>query len=627
MMGDTMMTLQVRYVRAYTNQDKSRVKAIRKLRFNRNWTIKKALEFMSTEGRMTNMENKWLYVPNSDPKVLGYWLRPEKTFAECGIKEMDEVEVKNRPKLVVFGVWSSLTDIAHCPWQLPPPFSETKIDPTISLEVDFREPLQELVPFLPDLLGGALKRGEEYIFQHLWTEAGQSQRKWLHTGLSLEEQEIVPGSILVLTPLGPFLKRPLNSIKNPEKSGFLMKQSIKDNFLTDTGLQLLTGKDDKRTGAKKRWFILEDNLLYYYQSKIAHTPSGLIPLEYCSISQIQNLSADRVNKFMFELLGNVDCFTNRIPHYLIFEENEAQVREWMKIISYKCANCSDKRVFEVSINKTMKHTKGAIPNIIVDTVKYIEERAMDVEGIFRKSGGMISVQKYRDLYDNGEEPNISECSDPHAVAGLLKLYLRSLPEPITSFELYDPFREASQLCTIEEKVATMRKLVNSLPRENKLVLDYLIDFIGRVAEHASQNLMHIPNLATVFGPNLLRPKNVSAIEMMSHTTVICAIVETLIGKREEIFADVKVEIAAWAAQQVTKDQVTLVVEPERTEIVPQPALTEQNIQDFTQPENPIQAVQEELQTIQARLDELDKKMLEERLALERITDLTSLFIR
>jgi hypothetical protein len=33
---------------------------------------------------------------------------------------------------------------------------------------------------------------------------------------------------------------------------------------------------------------------------------------------------------------------------------------------------------------------------------------MDVEGIFRKLGGMISVQKYCDLYDNGEDPDVSE---------------------------------------------------------------------------------------------------------------------------------------------------------------------------------------------------------------------------
>lgn len=82
----------------------------------------------------------------------------------------------------------------------------------------------------------------------------------------------------------------------------------------------------------------------------------------------------------------------------------------------------------------------------------------------------------------------------------------------------------------------MRALVNSLPQDNQVVLEYLIDFIGRVAQHSATNFMHIQNLATVFGPNLLRPKDASAIEMMGHTSTICAIVELLIGRREEIFA-------------------------------------------------------------------------------------------
>ncbi|ELR12620.1 RhoGAP domain containing protein [Acanthamoeba castellanii str. Neff] len=615
------VTLQVRYVKA-TTQDKSRVTAVRKMRFDRSWTIRKGLTMMATEGRMPHMEGKYLYQPNAvDRKVFGTWLQPDKTFADYNIKDMDEVEVKHKPQLVTFGVWSSLTDVAHCPWLLPPAFSETKIDPTVSVELDFREPLRDIVPFLPDLFGGGvIKRGEEYIFQHLWTEAGQSRRKWLNAGASLEEQDIIPGSILVLTPLGPFLKRPLTSIKNPEKSGFLMKQSIKEpgGFLVDAKTAF-TGESgaSKKTGTKKRWFVVEDNLLYYYASKTASTPSGVIPLDYCSISELQSPTAD---KYQFELIGNIECFSNKVARYLIFDDNEAQVREWMKIVRYKCANCSDKRVFEVSITKTMKHTKGDIPNIIKKTVKYIEERGMDVEGIFRKSGGMISVQKYRDLYDNGEDPDLSECVDPHTVSGLLKLYLRSLPEPLITYDLYDKFKEASELGNAVESAARMRALVNSLPQDNQVVLEYLIDFIGRVAQHSATNFMHIQNLATVFGPNLLRPKDASAIEMMGHTSTICAIVELLIGRREEIFADVKSERAARVrAATETPDH------PEGLHAASD--LTERKIRDFTKADNPVLAAQEELHALGLRLDELGKRMHDEKVALDRLADLTSRFMR
>ncbi len=37
----------------------------------------------------------------------------------------------------------------------------------------------------------------------------------------------------------------------------------------------------------------------------------MIPLDYCSISELQSPTAD---KYQFELIGNIECFTNKVPH-------------------------------------------------------------------------------------------------------------------------------------------------------------------------------------------------------------------------------------------------------------------------------------------------------------------------
>ncbi len=39
--------------------------------------------------------------------------------------------------------------------------------------------------------------------------------------------------------------------------------------------------------------------------------------------------------------------------------------------------------------------------------------------------------------------NMDVCKSPHTVAALLKLYLRELPEPLLTFELYDCFQAAN----------------------------------------------------------------------------------------------------------------------------------------------------------------------------------------
>lgn len=43
------------------------------------------------------------------------------------------------------------------------------------------------------------------------------------------------------------------------------------------------------------------------------------------------------------------------------------------------------------------------------------------------------------IFCAGESVSFDDESNPHNVAGLIKLYLRELSEPLMTFALYDPF--------------------------------------------------------------------------------------------------------------------------------------------------------------------------------------------
>jgi hypothetical protein len=49
------------------------------------------------------------------------------------------------------------------------------------------------------------------------------------------------------------------------------------------------------------------------------------------------------------------------------------------------------------------------------------------------------IDRYVQRLDKGEDVDLSQELDPHAVAGLLKLYFRDLPEPLMTFDLYPWF--------------------------------------------------------------------------------------------------------------------------------------------------------------------------------------------
>lgn len=60
-------------------------------------------------------------------------------------------------------------------------------------------------------------------------------------------------------------------------------------------------------------------------------------------------------------------------------------------------------------------------------------------GLFRVPGSKKRICQMRDEFDYGRDVHFSEDLNPTDVAGLLKAFLRDLPEPLLTKELYAPF--------------------------------------------------------------------------------------------------------------------------------------------------------------------------------------------
>jgi hypothetical protein len=70
---------------------------------------------------------------------------------------------------------------------------------------------------------------------------------------------------------------------------------------------------------------------------------------------------------------------------------------------------------------------------------------LDMEGIYRKTGPNSQLRAIMLYLSRGEMPNLmddEEFSDISAVTSVLKLYLRELPDPLLTYELYPQFIEA-----------------------------------------------------------------------------------------------------------------------------------------------------------------------------------------
>eukprot|EP01117_Protostelium_nocturnum_P001598 TRINITY_DN1193_c0_g1_i1.p1 TRINITY_DN1193_c0_g1~~TRINITY_DN1193_c0_g1_i1.p1 ORF type:complete len:786 (-),score=298.11 TRINITY_DN1193_c0_g1_i1:167-2524(-) len=178
-----------------------------------------------------------------------------------------------------------------------------------------------------------------------------------------------------------------------------------------------------------------------------------------------------------------------------------------------------------------------IPYIVKTCVEYIRQNALDVVGIFRLSGSQVQIDQLKERFDARENVVLDpkQKLDPHNISGLVKLYFRLLPEPVLTFPLYSKFIASQSAKEWNIKIRLIRSLVESLPSLNRSLLVYLISFLVEVNERNEINKMGIPNLATVFAPNLLRSEDGDMGTMVHHTPQINAIVGTLIQDYEYIF--------------------------------------------------------------------------------------------
>lgn len=70
-----------------------------------------------------------------------------------------------------------------------------------------------------------------------------------------------------------------------------------------------------------------------------------------------------------------------------------------------------------------------------------EKIGLHHQGIFRVSGSQVEISNFREGFERGEDPlaDTTDASDINSVAGVLKLYLRELREPLFPIIYFDHF--------------------------------------------------------------------------------------------------------------------------------------------------------------------------------------------
>ncbi|KAK4204982.1 hypothetical protein QBC40DRAFT_272110 [Triangularia verruculosa] len=151
------------------------------------------------------------------------------------------------------------------------------------------------------------------------------------------------------------------------------------------------------------------------------------------------------------------------------------------------------------------YERRQIPNVVTRCIEEVELRGMDIEGIYRKTGGNSQVKTIQEGFDKNGDYDISDPDlDITAVTSVLKQYFRKLPTPLLTFDVYERILESNTIQDESERCAHMRKTINTLPPKHRDCLEFLMFHLARVAGRERENLMSPKNLAVVFAPTIMR---------------------------------------------------------------------------------------------------------------------------
>ncbi|GCC30251.1 hypothetical protein chiPu_0008699 [Chiloscyllium punctatum] len=205
--------------------------------------------------------------------------------------------------------------------------------------------------------------------------------------------------------------------------------------------------------------------------------------------------------------------------------------------------CSGKPAFGQPLEEHLKTCEREIALPIEACVMMLLEKGMKEEGLFRLAAAASVLKRLKSALDSGTFDPDEFKSDPHAVAGALKSYLRELPQPLMTFDLYDEWFQAASEKDLPKKVERLREVCTKLPPESYNNLRYLIKFLAKLAEYQEVNKMSPSNIAIVLGPNLLWPRDerkVSLMDMASASSVqVVTVMEPIIQNAERIFPEAK----------------------------------------------------------------------------------------
>uniref|UniRef100_A0A8C4KCN2 Myosin IXB n=1 Tax=Dromaius novaehollandiae TaxID=8790 RepID=A0A8C4KCN2_DRONO len=213
-------------------------------------------------------------------------------------------------------------------------------------------------------------------------------------------------------------------------------------------------------------------------------------------------------------------------------------KKCMSKIQSSCTSCERKneqdaepRHFGVCVS-SLTSERNSVPIVMEKLLEYVEMHGLYTEGIYRKSGSANRMKELKQLLQADPNSVKLENYPIHTITGILKQWLRELPDPLMTSAQYNDFLRAVELPGKQEQICAIYSVLEQLPQANHNTLERLIFHLVKVALIEDVNRMSPNALAIVFAPCLLRcPDTSDPLTSMKDVSKTTMCVEMLIKEQ------------------------------------------------------------------------------------------------
>ncbi|XP_052865755.1 ralA-binding protein 1 isoform X2 [Anopheles cruzii] len=162
-------------------------------------------------------------------------------------------------------------------------------------------------------------------------------------------------------------------------------------------------------------------------------------------------------------------------------------------------------IFGVSLGlaneRSRCHDGVSLPLVVRDCVDFLQDHGLQSDQIYKVEAVKTKLQQLKRTYNNREGSCVGEMDVPIA-CGLLKMFLRELPEPILTTDLSSRFEEVASHSQVSQQEQELVSLVEQLPSCNRTLLSWMFMHVDAVTQNEDYTKMNAQNIAMLLSPTL-----------------------------------------------------------------------------------------------------------------------------